>query len=105
MENRYTTADATKFLRQNPCLQDNYLSEFYSLELLHSAEGMLVYVVGAKGSGKTATAFFIAENEHIFQPNRKIYYIGREFNKDVLPVWKNKYANTNTNITKTTKRY
>ena len=56
-------------------------------EILHSAFGLIVYIIGAKGGGKTCTAFFLAENENLFYPNRNIYYVGRFFDKGALPSW------------------
>jgi len=56
-------------------------------ELFHSEQGILMYVIGAKGSGKTATGFFFAEREHNEFPFKKIFYIGKKFDKDALPSW------------------
>lgn len=76
---------ASIILRDYDKTNNEKIEEFF--HLLHSAEGMLVYIVGAKGSGKTCTSFFIAEREHLENPNRNIFYIGRQFNKGALPEW------------------
>ncbi len=86
------------FFMENPLQAKIILEDFKkdnnkkieeAFRIFHSAQGMLIYVIGAKGAGKTATAFFFAEMEHRKYPYRKIYYIGKKFNQNVLPEWCN----------------
>lgn len=47
----------------------------------------IMYVVGARDSGKTCFSFWLAEQIHIKLPNKKIAYVGVHIEKDLLPEW------------------
>lgn len=67
--------------------RSNYEKIEIVFRLFNATQGTLMYVIGAKGSGKTCTGFYFAEEQHLKYPWEKIYYIGRKFNKEVLPDW------------------
>ena len=86
------------FFKENPIqakiiLEDYETSNDVKIDMVikcfHSGKGKLMYIIGAKGSGKTCTAFFFVEKENDLNPNRKICYIGRRFNPAVLPKFYN----------------
>ena len=94
--NRVNWGYIESFFWKNPVQSTIILKDFKKtndqkvrevFKLFHSAEGTLMYIIGAKGSGKTCTAFFFAEYEHKLYPHRQIFYIGRKFNQEALPSW------------------
>jgi len=93
---RYDWSVIGKFFWKNPIQARVILEDFQKandkkieivFQLFHSEEGILLYIIGAKGAGKTCTAFYFAEYEHKLNPRTRIVYIGRKFDKGVLPSW------------------
>ena len=60
------------------------LKEVVSLFLYGKSK--IVYIVGARNSGKTATAFMFAETTHK-ETGRLIYYVAPTVGKEALPEW------------------
>ncbi len=56
------------------------------LEIFLKGKSFIIYIVGGRGSGKTATSFFIAERVHE-KMRTPIYYIGSGVNEKALPKW------------------
>ena len=74
-----------KVILEDYCKSDEL--KFREITMLFiSGKSKLIYIVGARGSGKTATAFYIAEYVH-YETNRPIYYIAPSVNQKVLPQW------------------
>lgn len=63
---------------------DNKLKEV--VKIFTDGKSKIIYIVGGRGSGKTATAFMIAEVSNI-KTRQKIYYVGDEVDKSALPFW------------------
>ena len=57
------------------------------IDIFLKGKSLIIYIVGGRGSGKTATAFMLVEVIHRNNPSRRIYYIGDGVNKQVLPSW------------------
>lgn len=45
----------------------------------------IILIVGSRGSGKTATVLYIAEQNYLNENHKKIYYVGDPENKEVYP--------------------
>ena len=55
-------------------------------KLFSDGKSKIVYIVGGRGSGKTATAFMLAETVHN-NTGQSIYYVGHGVNVKALPRW------------------
>lgn len=86
----------TSFFYNNPIqakviIDDFQKSNDHKLEevvkIFVYGKSKIVYIVGARDSGKTATAFTMAEQTHQIT-NRAVYYVApTNTNKDALPEW------------------
>ncbi len=55
----------------------------------------IIYVVGARDSGKTCFSFWLAEEIHKQVEKMRISYVGVKIDKSVLPSWCNNYTDIN----------
>lgn len=91
----YDWFNITRFFMQNPIQAKIILDDFGKsneaklkliAELFVSGKSKIVYIVGARGSGKTATAFKQAEEVHNLT-NRKVFYVSSNVDEKLLPNW------------------
>lgn len=83
------------FFKENPIQARIILEDFNKsndskirevARLFVAGKSKIVYIVGARDSGKTATAFKFAETVH-YEIQRHIYYIAPDANRHALPDW------------------
>lgn len=83
------------FFFQNPIQARVILTDFSKsneakmevvMDLFLKNKSQIIYIVGGRGSGKTCTAFMLAEIYHR-RTSRSVYYVGEGVNTDVLPKW------------------
>lgn len=55
----------------------------------------IIYVVGARDSGKSCFSFWLAEQIHEHVPNMKIAYVGVKIRRSILPEWCDNYIDIN----------
>lgn len=84
-----------KFFFDNPIQAKVILKDFSKsndqklrlvAQIFIMGKSKIVYIVGARDSGKTATAFMFAESVH-YEIGRPIYYIAPPVKKEILPKW------------------
>jgi len=84
-----------KFFYQNPIQGKVILSDFSKtndakfntiIQVFLYGKSKIVYIIGARDSGKTATAFMIAEKVNI-ETGRQVYYVAPCINQKYLPSW------------------
>jgi len=56
------------------------------LDAFSKGKSKIAMIIGARGSGKTATGFWISENLYNFD-KMPVYYVGEGINKKVIPEW------------------
>jgi len=80
-------------------LQDYDMRMFKKLELVISyftqGKSKILYVVGARDSGKSCFSFWLAEEIHRLRPKMKISYVGVKVKRSILPEWCDNYENIN----------
>jgi hypothetical protein len=54
---------------------------------VYYGKSKIILIIGARGSGKTATALYFAEQAKIHGGHRVIYYVGTPENKEIYPPW------------------
>jgi ABC-type dipeptide/oligopeptide/nickel transport system ATPase component len=91
----YDWKNVAWFFSQNPVQARVILDDFSKtndaklktvVNLFTDGKSKIIYIVGGRGSGKTATAFMIAEVSHNLRGQR-VYYVGQDIDKKALPKW------------------
>ncbi len=84
-----------KFFFENPIQAKHIIKDFSKQNdaklrevawIFISGKSKIVFIVGARGSGKTATAFMFAETVHN-EIGRPIFYVSTLVNQKALPIW------------------
>jgi hypothetical protein len=83
------------FFKMNPIQARHIINDFAKtneaklekvVQIFVSGKSKIVFIVGARGGGKTATAFMFAESIH-YQTSRPIFYVSSMINKKAMPNW------------------
>ena len=76
---------------------DRFMSEKIKeiMGYLIFGKSKILYVIGARDSGKTCFSFWLAEKIHEIIRNKIIAYIGASLNQNALPFWCKNYADIN----------
>jgi len=91
----YDWNEVKYFFNDNPIQARVILSDFAKsnewklnevTRMFIGGKSKIVFVVGARGSGKTATTFMFAEMVHN-QIGRPIFYVSEDVNENLLPSW------------------
>lgn len=57
------------------------------IDKIKYGKSKIITIVGARGSGKTAIALYLAEMAMIEGGHKKIFYVGEPENKEMYPAW------------------
>lgn len=80
-----------KFPTQSRIILEDFAKQNFSklrkvVNTIVFGKSKIIYIVGARGEGKTCLAFYLAEMIHSKRPKYKIYAVGEGINK-IYPEW------------------